>query len=822
MVVKKSLVTKIIWCLFVILTFGMLLVTSNGIADRLGKSGDVLFIGMSYFVILIFSEALYGISLLVKKANFSEARINGDSEKFIEIAFVIFVAVLMFMVRFIYLVTKENSILGELTYYNLAISKDFAAADAISPLAHSYVRFLDYLFTSYGASTEVCMYIQAVFHLITFLCIYFATKYMINKTAAVVSSLLFSFLVYDITDVSHINPEAMFCAVCSVSLLLLIYSLYLSFNRKLSIKNFTLYFVIAGIFSGFTAYLDYAGIALIIAGIFAIIFYNRKNSSKKRYSITWQIVIYLISSIISFVLCYVVRGVLENKIFYNILVNDYSFKNYIFKINLFVDSPAYGTLFSALIVGFSFLWLFRIWAIERDFASPVVLLTFLIVALSFFSLARDGYNNLITLLYCILAGIGFTSLGHNKVDENALAAIVDSDEKLQKSSNETNNDSSKDINASGSLEDNKEKTQENKELDNKQKSNLKKEQKKELKKKEKEAKMLEKLKKKKNTTSGINTTLTSNDNFLSEAEANLDFLKEKRAAETKTETKEVAKLEPTSVTPANNIENKTNDNLENVVSNNNVIATNVLEPENKSFVPVNSSNAISNEVAKTVEPKVENVDKVETAAEVENAVNTVNTTINLPDNNINNASNMGNVVNTNNAENLNATTQVVSAEPEKKDNVPVRKYGRRMDYKTAIVKSNNNPDLNLNAVDATALEQAKQPNNNIGNTVIENKNVQNVNAQNIIPVNNTDVQNNNPIQPMNNNVEVDKNISNIAGNSIDSKKSDIPKEIKYIKNPLPTPKKHVSKEFEFDVVPADSDMHFDIVDLKGRDFFDIN
>ena len=43
-----------------------------------------------------------------------------------------------------------------------------------------------------------------------------------------------------------------------------------------------------------------------------------------------------------------------------------------------------------------------------------------------------------------------------------------------------------------------------------------------------------------------------------------------------------------------------------------------------------------------------------------------------------------------------------------------------------------------------------------------------------------------------------------------------------LKNPLPTPKKHVPKEMDFDKEPTQLDMHFDVVDMSGIDFFDIN
>ncbi|MCR5250892.1 MAG: hypothetical protein K6E50_09840 [Lachnospiraceae bacterium] len=42
-----------------------------------------------------------------------------------------------------------------------------------------------------------------------------------------------------------------------------------------------------------------------------------------------------------------------------------------------------------------------------------------------------------------------------------------------------------------------------------------------------------------------------------------------------------------------------------------------------------------------------------------------------------------------------------------------------------------------------------------------------------------------------------------------------------IPNPLPTPKKHVAKEMDFDREIALADMHFDVVDMSGIDYYDI-
>ena len=56
--------------------------------------------------------------------------------------------------------------------------------------------------------------------------------------------------------------------------------------------------------------------------------------------------------------------------------------------------------------------------------------------------------------------------------------------------------------------------------------------------------------------------------------------------------------------------------------------------------------------------------------------------------------------------------------------------------------------------------------------------------------------------------------------SKEEKKVEKPSDL--IKNPLPTPKKHEAKDMDFDHKVANLDMHFDVVDMSGIDFFDIN
>ena len=56
---------------------------------------------------------------------------------------------------------------------------------------------------------------------------------------------------------------------------------------------------------------------------------------------------------------------------------------------------------------------------------------------------------------------------------------------------------------------------------------------------------------------------------------------------------------------------------------------------------------------------------------------------------------------------------------------------------------------------------------------------------------------------------------------MDNAKAVVERKPKMIRNPLPGPKPHVAKELNYDYNPKPSEMEFDIVDLKGKDFFDL-
>lgn len=68
---------------------------------------------------------------------------------------------------------------------------------------------------------------------------------------------------------------------------------------------------------------------------------------------------------------------------------------------------------------------------------------------------------------------------------------------------------------------------------------------------------------------------------------------------------------------------------------------------------------------------------------------------------------------------------------------------------------------------------------------------------------------------------VAKQVEETKSVALDNTKSVTERKPKMIRNPLPGPKPHVAKELSYDYNPKPSEMEFDIVDLKGKDFFDL-
>lgn len=163
--------------------------------------------------------------------------------------------------------------------------------------------------------------------------------------------------------------------------------------------------------------------------------------------------------------------------------------------------------------------------------------------------------------------------------------------------------------------------------------------------------------------------------------------------------------------------------------------------------------------------------------------------------------------------------EVKPAQPPVQQINPALKYGRRMDYKTAKVSekpsrfqnrplSSPNNVRNAASPSTAPAQNVSTPSSNSG----QNVSVPSSNSgQNVSQIPSNGDQNQNTSDEPKSALELELEAIEAA------KAASQP-----IHNPLPTPKKRVPKEMEFDIEPSEYEMHFDLVELNGRDYFDIN
>ncbi len=143
----------------------------------------------------------------------------------------------------------------------------------------------------------------------------------------------------------------------------------------------------------------------------------------------------------------------------------------------------------------------------------------------------------------------------------------------------------------------------------------------------------------------------------------------------------------------------------------------------------------------------------------------------------------------------------IGQEPEVKQMNPAMKYGRRMDYKTAKVNDKQTKDLHLSLSSLPAPSQSRS--------------TKEMTPVDLPPVNIPSSQSSADSDQDEPKSALELELEALEAAKAASASSPIP-------NPLPTPKKRVPKEMEYDIEPPEYAMHFDLVDMNGKDFFDIN
>ena len=840
MILKKTKLSYFFWALYLIIFMATLLVSSYLIATNVYGSDDVFTIGYIGCISVLIGLVL---TFVAKRLDFSKP---GDTfmemSHFTEVVLVAIIIIFAFMLRFIYLTIIGNTLIaGGINLFNF--NKDTAALTA-HPSVYFYEESLNWFKESFGNSYLAQNYFEALLQFIMNLLIYLSVRFFMGKTPAFMAAVLYGMLPYNIEKLTNVDSSSFLAVIFMFAFMFVVTCAYMHSFDKLVGLNGVLSVIITGALSGFAAYCDRVGLSLILFGVLAFIINKRiTEPGKKEESIKLKTI--LISFIIGFFAAFLGGALLMSynaKIPFGTVLSGYfdGFNN--INKDFLVSSPAPGNISSVILICLSSIWILRIFSIERDHGSYMVVINIIIVIFSFLGYGREEYDMLSTVLWVMFAGMGFASIGSNNLEK----AIRDKEARARAREEEKKRAEELHLEF---LEKEKAELQEKAKINEEAKKRDK----------EKVMKLLSEKPGAKQNNENAPVEKENNENKISEKsekknikdmfgrkkeinfkqekepelsleelEAELDFLHmgvsdDEKDAEKEVKEDDVKKNTDIAYDKTAREESQGNNNggksLEEIlnapiVKSNSAAFDNALKAKENTSEDKNETNVNFESTE-----EADNANKQDNADNSEKSDNTEKTISDA----VLEAEKIAADVKAKKEEKEQETKEPELSEngkPIVRMNPGISRFGRRMDYRTAVVKDGqtSSDDKPQFAVISEENSDAKTDDTELET---ENTDVKTENAE-AKPENNdtgsenaeTKIVKHEDLLAQLSESETDKDTGNVG----DVKKE----EINYIKNPLPQPKKHIPKQLEYDLEISEDQMHFDLLELGDNDKFDIN
>ena len=813
MILRKTKLSYFFWALYLIIFMTTLLVSSYLIATNIYGNDDVFTIGYIGCISVLIGLVL---TFVAKRLDFSkQGSTFMEMSHFTEVVLVAIIVIFAFMLRFIYLTIIGDSIIaGGINLANF--NKDTASLTA-HPAIYFYEESLNWLKANFGNSYLAENYFEAFLQLLVNLLIYLSVRFFMGKTPAFMAAVIYGLLPYNIEKLTNVDCATFLAFIYMFAFVFVVAAAYMHSFDKLSGFNGVMSVILTGALAGFASYSDKAGLSLLVFGILAFTINKRiLVPGKKEESIKVSTI--LISFVSGFVIAFLGGALVFAECtripFGNVLSGYFDGFCNINKYFL-VSSPAPGNISSVILICLSSIWIIRIFSIEIDHGSYMVVINIIVVIFSFLGYGREEYDMLTTVLWVMFAGMGFASIGSNNLEK----AIRD-----------------KEARARAREEEKKRAEEVHLEFLEKEKAELQEKAKinEEAKKRDKE-KVMKLLNEKPNgKQNGDNSPENKDENGNSNSEKNekknlKDMFGRKKEVNFKQDKEPELSLEELEaeldflhigVSDEDNSDDAKEDNVktevpveESTESVDNIekadVAVQEKAPGEKTLeeilnAPIVKSNSAAFDNAlkakeKTSEDKQE-TPEIQVDAETKDVVEVQESE---PEKTVSDVVLEAEKIAADVKAKEESKKEQDNKEPELSENgKPIvrmnpglSRFGRRMDYKTAVIKENPETD--------DAKEEKTSEENISSEEQIE-----------FVPLEETKI------------VKHEDLLAELNGtddnNGSDKEETEKKEEINFIKNPLPQPKKHIPKQLEFDLEIDEDQMHFDLPQLGDNDNFDIN
>lgn len=442
MKLTKTWLSYIIWGLFSIIFFADIGIAAIEIYQK-GDMQDFLIPVVSMYVyaflgilIIYVLFKLYEKFLLKKlKTDGEPVVLHGPLEYFI-LVLVLFIAV---SARVIAIISAGDGLEGTSAYFEYATAAiQTYSLDTYSNGAYIFGNILTFILSFLGHIERAAMGVQAGIQVLTLIAMYFMVKKALGRLAAWIGLLLMAFLPGSFFGVRSVTPDGLFTLLFVLFMLGLVYVCDANVQQKIKLNAQGIFFVLLGVAAAFLTYYDIAGVLAFVIGIVALLQLKNEDAWLKIQKSWLQIVIFSLSFVVGLILLlwFVPLNGLEvgpaSLIgYFTGYIEDFSF-------NIMILSPHRGQWDSLALFILSGLWFVGFLRDKNDKAFPYAIVIVILTLLSFFHIEGFEHASFVSFAWIMLATVGIISIGVFRKNERdiAVAEKAKSDSEARKAEKE--------------------------------------------------------------------------------------------------------------------------------------------------------------------------------------------------------------------------------------------------------------------------------------------------------------------------------------------------------------------------------------------------
>lgn len=426
MKLTKTWLSYIIWVIFSIILFADIGIAAIEIYQK-ADSVDFLIPIVSMYayailgvILIIVLYKLYEKIIMPKLEPGEPGELKGWQEGLI--LALIFIAAIS--IRAVAVIASHGELSGSTKFYDYAVSIGAnRTLDTYNNGAYIYGGILSFFLKFFGYMPRAAMAVQAGIQSVTLIFLYFVVKKGIGRFAAWIALGLAAFLPGSFLGVKVCNPDGLFTMLFVIFLFCLTYLCEANREQKIRIGAHGGYYILMGLFAAFLAYYDVAGWLCVIIACVALA-QSKNEDAWMKIQKTWlQILLFMITFVPAFLLMlwFVPANGLEAGpaaivCYFTDLISGIEF-------NLMILSPHKGEWDALALFIMAGLWFAGFLRDKNDKAFPYALTIVVLTLMSFLGIEAYEYSALGSVAWILLATIGITSLNvFRKTEKDVEAA----------------------------------------------------------------------------------------------------------------------------------------------------------------------------------------------------------------------------------------------------------------------------------------------------------------------------------------------------------------------------------------------------------------